>query len=61
MSRLAITLEDVDGSVQANVVWEDGFDKDSNAHQVAKLILDHMDSIMERYAESNVASEVVAV
>jgi hypothetical protein len=56
--KLVIELEDVDGAVQSTVTAVDGFDGESNAHQVGYSILKYLDSIMERKSENDNEAEV---
>lgn len=48
MSQATIELVDHLGEIRVSVNFKDGFDKDSNAHQVANLMLKSMDGLMER-------------
>lgn len=59
MSHVVIELADEGGGVTAGVSFVDGFNKFSNAHQTANLILKHLDSIMQR--EKVEVSEVTDV
>lgn len=56
MSKVTITLKDVDGAVEANVVFSGDFDKTSPAHQVANLVLKHLDEVMRKQTEVEGAS-----
>ena len=48
MAKVSITLTDVDGAVESQVAMDTDFDTNSNAHQVAALLLKHMDELMQR-------------
>jgi len=54
MATAHINLEDVNGMVAANFVFEGGFDKTSHAHQHAMLIQRWMDENMERESDPEV-------
>lgn len=56
MSHVVIELADEGGSVRAGVTFIDGFNRFSNAHQTANLMLKQMDSIMKR--QETVTEEV---
>lgn len=59
MSHVIIELADEGGSVKAGVSFVDGYNRFSNAHQTANLVLKHLDSIMQREKEE--VSEVTDV
>jgi hypothetical protein len=48
MPKITITLDDVDGAVESQVVMDTDFDQRSNAHQVGYLLLKRMDELMQR-------------
>ena len=52
MAIAYINLEDMeDGSIALNIVYKDGFDMKSNAHQHANLICKWMDENMTKVHE----------
>ena len=48
MATATITLEDDQGGVACKLVFSGGFDKTSNAHQHAQIIIGLMDQHMQR-------------
>lgn len=60
MASAHINIEDVNGYVSANFVFEGGFDKTSNAHQHALMIQRWMDENMERQDEPQVETVEVS-
>jgi len=45
MAKAIITLDDKDGQISLSLFLVGGFQKDSNAHQHAGLVLKHLDEI----------------
>lgn len=48
MATATITLDDDQGAVACKLVFSGGFDKTSNAHQHAQIIIGLMDQHMQR-------------
>ena len=58
MSYVNINMEDVeDGQIAMNVVYKDGFNVASHAHQHANLLMKYMERIATRQAEPDVLTE----
>ena len=48
MSIATITLEDDGAAVACKLIFGGGYNKTSNAHQAAQMLITQMDSLMER-------------
>lgn len=46
--KFTITVSDVAGGVEANVDFEGGYSTHSNSHQIGRIILKYLDSVLEK-------------
>lgn len=61
MSKATIILTDVEGAIDANIIFEGGFRADSHAHQHAHLLMKHLGEIARQLSDfTPAASELQA-
>lgn len=51
MSKATIILTDVEGAIDANIIFEGGFRADSHAHQHAHILMRHMGEIARQLSD----------
>jgi len=51
MAKATLILQDVDGAIDANIIFTGGFQADSHAHQHANLLMKHMGEIARQLSD----------